>query len=162
MMRVDDTLSHEERVREAQDRQRRGEIEQREITRWINKHFTSSPLNICAHCGHGPKSGDPFTRPYVAADQADVHRSCHGPWRAAQETLARAALGFEAASLQTAQKQRALWPKNRLEVLRGPTIPGTRRPRSRGHRRGNRRALFLRTGEPTGSAAAANCKRMAT
>ena len=30
------------------------------ITQWVNDHFVSSPSGVCAHCGEGPRSEDPF------------------------------------------------------------------------------------------------------
>ena len=40
------------RLREAEERRR--------IVQWVNDHFASSPPGVCAHCGDGPRSEDPF------------------------------------------------------------------------------------------------------
>ena len=40
------------RLREAEERRR--------IVQWVNDHFASSPPGVCAHCGDGPRSKDPF------------------------------------------------------------------------------------------------------
>ena len=40
------------RMREAEERRR--------IVQWVNDHFASSPPGVCAHCGDGLRSEDPF------------------------------------------------------------------------------------------------------
>jgi hypothetical protein len=74
-------------------RQREAE-ERRAIVRWINDHFTSSPAGVCAHCGDGPRSEDPFVLLFVGNDRGEVHASCHSAWIARQEAQARSALGL--------------------------------------------------------------------
>jgi hypothetical protein len=71
------------------------EAEQRSlITQWINNHFTSSPAGVCAHCGDGLRSEDPFVLLFVGSDRAEVHASCHPLWLAEREAEARRALGI--------------------------------------------------------------------
>jgi hypothetical protein len=89
------TLRRREAVRQAYDRQRREAEERRAVVFWVNNNFTPSPPDVCAHCGKGPRTGDPFVRMFVHPDRADVHASCHEAWRAAREQEARKALGFE-------------------------------------------------------------------
>jgi hypothetical protein len=84
------------RLGQALDRQRREEVERRDITRWINTHFASSPPGCCVHCGGGPRWGERFFPISVGANRADVHASCHQAWRSAREAEARRALGLEA------------------------------------------------------------------
>ena len=76
------------RLREAEERRR--------IVQWVNDHFTSSQADICAHCGGGPRSDDPFVLLFVGNDRGDVHASCHAAWQAKREAEARRALGLEA------------------------------------------------------------------
>jgi hypothetical protein len=45
------------RLREAEERRR--------IVQWVNDHFTASPPGVCAHCGDGPRSEDPFVLLFV-------------------------------------------------------------------------------------------------
>jgi hypothetical protein len=72
------------------------EAEQRSlITQWVNDHFASSPPGVCAHCGGGPRSQDPFVLLFVGNDRGEVHASCHPTWLAEQEAAARRALGFD-------------------------------------------------------------------
>jgi hypothetical protein len=59
------------------------------ITQWINEHFISSPLGVCAHCGDGERADDQFVLLFVGDDRADVHASCHQAWREAREAEAR-------------------------------------------------------------------------
>ena len=75
------------RLREAEERRR--------IVQWINDHFTSSPPGVCAHCGDGPRSEDPFVLLFVGNDRGEVHASCHSAWLAEREAEARKALGLE-------------------------------------------------------------------
>ena len=75
------------RLREAEERRR--------IVQWVNDHFTSSPAGVCAHCGDGPRSQDPFVLLFVGNDRGEVHASCHPTWLAEQEAAARRALGFD-------------------------------------------------------------------
>jgi hypothetical protein len=86
------------RLRQALDRQRREEVERRDITRWINKHFISSPPGRCIHCGGGPRANDRFVLIFVGSDRADVHASCHQTWLNERQAAARRALGLEADS----------------------------------------------------------------
>jgi hypothetical protein len=44
------------------------------ITQWVNDNFTSSPAGVCAHCGDGPRSEDPFVLLFVGTDRGEVHR----------------------------------------------------------------------------------------
>jgi hypothetical protein len=83
------------RLRQALDRQRREEVERRDITRWINNHFISSPPGRCIHCGGGPRANDRFVLIFVGSDRADVHASCHQTWLAERQAAAREALGLE-------------------------------------------------------------------
>jgi hypothetical protein len=64
------------------------------ITQWVNDHFASSPPGVCAHCGDGPRSKDPFVLLFVGNDRGEVHASCHSAWIAQQEAQARTALGL--------------------------------------------------------------------
>jgi hypothetical protein len=68
------------------------------ITQWVNDNFTSSPAGVCAHCGDGPRSEDPFVLLFVGTDRGEVHSSCHSTWLAEREAEARKALGLEAHS----------------------------------------------------------------
>ena len=74
------------RLREAEERRR--------IVQWVNDHFTASPPGVCAHCGDGPRSEDPFVLLFVGSDRGEVHASCHPAWLAAREAEARGALGL--------------------------------------------------------------------
>jgi hypothetical protein len=74
------------RLREAEERRR--------IAQWVNDHFASSPPGVCAHCGDGPRSKDPFVLLFVGNDRGEVHASCHSEWIAQQEAQARSALGL--------------------------------------------------------------------
>jgi hypothetical protein len=74
------------RLREAEER--------RSIVQWVNNHFASSPPGVCAHCGDGPRSKDPFVLLFVGNDRGEVHASCHSAWIAQQEAQARTALGL--------------------------------------------------------------------
>jgi hypothetical protein len=65
------------------------------ITQWINDHFISSPLGVCAHCGGGERVEDQFVLLFVGEDRADVHASCHQAWREAREAEARRALRID-------------------------------------------------------------------
>ena len=76
------------RLREAEERRR--------IVQWVNDHFASSPAGVCAHCGDGPRSEDPFVLLFVGNDRGEVHASCHSAWLAEREAEARSALGLEA------------------------------------------------------------------
>ena len=68
------------------------EAEQRSlITQWVNDHFASSPPGVCAHCGGGPRSQDPFVLLFVGNDRGEVHASCHPAWLAEREAEARRA-----------------------------------------------------------------------
>jgi hypothetical protein len=64
------------------------------ITQWVNDNFTSSPAGVCAHCGGGPRSEDPFVLLFVGNDRGEVHASCHPAWLAEREAEARKALGL--------------------------------------------------------------------
>jgi hypothetical protein len=83
------------RLRQALERQRREEVERRDITRWINAHFTTSPPNICVHCRGGPRANDRFAIIFVGSDRAGVHASCHQTWLAERQAEARKALGID-------------------------------------------------------------------
>jgi hypothetical protein len=74
------------RLREAEER--------RSIVQWVNNHFASSPPGVCAHCGEGERSEDPFVRLFVGNDRGDVHASCHPTWLAEREAEACRALGI--------------------------------------------------------------------
>jgi hypothetical protein len=74
------------RLREAEER--------RSIVQWVNDHFASSPPGVCAYCGDGPRSEDPFVLLFVGNDRGEVHASCHSAWIARQEAQARSALGL--------------------------------------------------------------------
>jgi hypothetical protein len=87
------------RLRQALERQRREEVERRDITRWINNHFISSPPGRCIHCGGGPRANDRFVLIFVGSDRADVHAACHPLWLAERERAARSALGLETDSM---------------------------------------------------------------
>ena len=65
------------------------------ITQWINDHFASSPANVCAHCGGGPRADDPFVLLFVGNDRGEVHGSCHAAWIAERESEARRALRID-------------------------------------------------------------------
>jgi hypothetical protein len=75
------------RLREAEERRR--------IVQWVNDHFASSPSGVCAHCGDGPRSEDPFVLLFVGTDRGEVHASCHSAWREAREAEARRALRID-------------------------------------------------------------------
>jgi hypothetical protein len=75
-------------------RQREAE-ERRRIVQWLNDNFTSSPADICAHCGGGPRLDDPYVLLFVGDDRGDVHASCHSAWQAQREAEARRALGLD-------------------------------------------------------------------
>ena len=72
------------RLREAKERRR--------IVQWVNDHFASSPPGVCAHCGDGPRSKDPFVLLFVGNDRGEVHASCHPTWLAEREAEACRAL----------------------------------------------------------------------
>jgi hypothetical protein len=74
------------RLREAEERRR--------IVQWVNDHFASSPPGVCAYCGDGLRSEDPFVLLFVGNDRGEVHASCHSAWIAQQEAQARSALGL--------------------------------------------------------------------
>jgi hypothetical protein len=69
--------------------------ERRRVVQWINDHFASSPADICAHCGGGPRPEDPFVLLFVGSDRGEVHASCHSAWLADREAEACKALGLE-------------------------------------------------------------------
>ena len=73
---------------------RQQEIDRRRplITSWINNHFTSTPPDICRHCGEGAREADVFIRLYCGEDSGDVHTSCQTAWREAEEMRAHATL----------------------------------------------------------------------
>ena len=75
------------RLREAEERRR--------IVQWVNDHFASSPSGVCAHCGDGPRSEDPFVLLFAGNDRGEVHSSCHPTWVAEQEAAARRALRID-------------------------------------------------------------------
>ena len=75
------------RLREAEERRR--------IVQWVNDHFASSPPGVCAHCGEGPRSEDPFVLLFVGNDRGEVHASCHSAWLAEREAEARRALRID-------------------------------------------------------------------
>ena len=66
-------------------RQRDAE-ERRRVVQWVNDHFASSPAEICAHCGGGPRPDDPFVLLFVGNDRGEVHGSCHSAWIAERES----------------------------------------------------------------------------
>jgi hypothetical protein len=72
------------RLREAEERRR--------IVQWVNDHFASSPPGVCAHCGDGPRSKDPFVLLFVGNDRGEVHASCHSTWLTEREAQARRAI----------------------------------------------------------------------
>jgi hypothetical protein len=74
------------RLREAEERRR--------VIQRIADNFTPSPPGVCAHCGEGPRSEDPFVLLFVGNDRGEVHASCHSAWIARQEAQARSALGL--------------------------------------------------------------------
>jgi hypothetical protein len=65
------------------------------VTQWINDHFISSPLGVCAYCRGGERADDQFVLLFVGDDRADVHASCHQAWREAREAEARSALRID-------------------------------------------------------------------
>jgi hypothetical protein len=69
--------------------------ERRRIVQWVNDNFTSSPAGVCAHCGDGPRTEDPFVLLFVGNDRGEVHASCHSAWLAGREAEARRALRFD-------------------------------------------------------------------
>jgi hypothetical protein len=69
--------------------------ERRRITQWINANFSSSSPDVCRHCSRGPGLGDVFVRLYCGDDSGVVHQSCWHAWQAAEEALARRALGLD-------------------------------------------------------------------
>jgi hypothetical protein len=75
------------RLREAEERRR--------IVQWVNDHFISSSPGVCAHCGDGPRSEDPFVLLFVGNDRGEVHSSCHRTWLVEREAEARRALGID-------------------------------------------------------------------
>ena len=75
-------------------RQREAE-ERRRIVQWVNDHFASSPAELCAHCGGGPRPDDPFVLLFVGNDRGEVHGSCHSAWIAERESEARRALQID-------------------------------------------------------------------
>ena len=72
----------------------REDEKRRAIVRWIADNFTSSSPGVCAHCGDGLRSEDPFVLLFVGNDRGEVHASCHAAWIAQQEAQARSALGL--------------------------------------------------------------------
>ena len=74
------------RLREAEERRR--------VIQRIADNFTPPPPGVCAHCGEGPRSEDPFVLLFVGNDRGEVHASCHSAWIAQQEAQARSALGL--------------------------------------------------------------------
>jgi hypothetical protein len=74
------------RLREAEER--------RSIVQWVNDHFASSPPGVCAYCGDGPRSEDPFVLLFVGNDRGEVHASCHPAWLAEREAEACRALAI--------------------------------------------------------------------
>jgi hypothetical protein len=76
-------------------RQREAE-ERRRIVEWVNDRFSSSPIGVCAQCGGGPRSEDPFVLLFVGNERGEVHASCHAAWLAEREAEARRALRLEA------------------------------------------------------------------
>jgi hypothetical protein len=62
------------------------------INQWVADNFTRTPAGVCAHCGSGPRSEDPFVLLFVGTDRGEVHASCHSAWLAEQEAEARRAL----------------------------------------------------------------------
>jgi len=74
--------------------------ERRALLRWMADNLRSSPPGVCAHCGGGSQSDDPFVILFVGEDRAELHASCHPIWLAEQEAKARAALGIEPADKQ--------------------------------------------------------------
>jgi hypothetical protein len=50
--------------------------ERRAVVRWIADNFRSSPPGVCAHCGGGSQSDDPFVILFVGEERADIHASC--------------------------------------------------------------------------------------
>ena len=74
------------RLREAEERRR--------VIQRIADNFTPSPPGVCAHCGDGPRSEDPFVLLFVGNDRGEAHASCHSAWIAQQEAQARSALGL--------------------------------------------------------------------
>jgi hypothetical protein len=75
------------RLREAEERRR--------IVQWINDHFAASPPGVCAHCGDGLRSGDPFILLLVGNDRGEVHANCHSAWQIEREAEAREALRID-------------------------------------------------------------------
>jgi hypothetical protein len=75
-------------------RQREAE-ERRRVVQWVNDHCASSPPEICAHCGGGPRPDDPFVLLFVGSDRGEVHAACHSSWLREREAEARTALGLE-------------------------------------------------------------------
>lgn len=65
------------------------------INQWVADHFTSSPPGVCAHCGGGARSEDPFVLLFVGNDRGEVHGSCHPTWLAQREAEARRALQLD-------------------------------------------------------------------
>jgi hypothetical protein len=84
-------------------RQRKAE-ERSLIARWIADNFTPSPPGVCAHCGDGLRSEDPFVLLFVGNDRGEVHASCHPAWLAEREAEARRALGLEVLSQRRIEK----------------------------------------------------------
>ena len=76
------------RMRQAEQR--------RLINQWVADNFITTPAGVCAHCGSGPRSEDPFVLLFVGTDRGEVHSSCHSQWLAAREEDACRALGLEA------------------------------------------------------------------
>jgi hypothetical protein len=71
--------------------------QRRLIVARINNSFVSSPLDVCKHCGNGPKPDDPFVQMFVGDDSGAVHHGCWEAWQKADEAKARLALGLGAA-----------------------------------------------------------------
>ena len=76
-------------------RQREAEEHRRRIVQWVNDNFTSSPTEVCAYCGGGPRPDDPFVLLFVGNDRGEVHGSCHAAWIAERESEARRALRID-------------------------------------------------------------------
>ena len=95
-------------------RQREAE-ERRRIVQWINDNFTSSPADICAHCGGGPRSEDPFVLLFVGNDRGEVHGSCHAAWIAERESEARRALRITSANSARSPSGAALGSTQHIE-----------------------------------------------
>jgi hypothetical protein len=69
--------------------------ERRRIVQWANDNFAASPPGVCAHCGDGLRSEDPFVVLFVGSNQGEVHANCHASWLADREKEARRALRLD-------------------------------------------------------------------